>query len=74
VAGAGELDAVASILSMVLFFGWDAQLVSTTGEFMVTISHDEWLELRAEPITVRNEMVLALQRFGLKQLSVGAID
>jgi len=73
VVEAADSEALASILSMVFFFGWDAQLMNTTGEFMVTISHDEWLEVRTASGAAQQDAVQVLQRFGLQKLTAEAI-
>ena len=68
VFSSAEREALASVLSMVFFFGWDANIVGMTGDFMVTVSHDEWLETRSNSITEEEEIVQALEQYDVKRL------
>lgn len=43
-----EEDTFVSILCMVLYFVWDAWVFDIEGKALVRISHDEWLEVRAD--------------------------
>jgi hypothetical protein len=40
-----DLEVVASLVGMVLYFVWGALIASPTAGALVVISHDEWLEL-----------------------------
>ena len=50
-----------SILNLVLFNLWDAEIVSSNNELSVSISHDEWIDVRTPQPAVRThvEEVLA---------------
>ena len=66
-----DQPALASMVSLVLFFGWDAHVVSITGDFMLTISHDEWFELQLPCQADGSEAIGEIDRFGLRRIGMG---
>ena len=64
----GEESAFASILSMALYFVWDAWVFDTEGNALVRISHDEWLEVRTNDANARNEFAAELKDCGMPLL------
>ena len=68
--GVTDVPALATLLSLVLSFGWDAQLTNTTGAFMFTISHDEWLEVQASRQMSDGSITRELDGFGLRRLAL----
>lgn len=51
--------AVFSLLSMVLYFVWGAVLAASSGEVVVRISHDEWVDVYAKDVTEHEEDLFA---------------
>ena len=41
-----EGAALISILCLILYFSWDAEIASLDERWLVTISHDNWMEIR----------------------------
>ena|ERR1022692_387474 len=68
VVGAEDRNSLVSLVSLVLLFGWDAQVVSRRRDFMLTISHDEWLEVRTTCQPEASEAVRELEAFGLSRV------
>jgi hypothetical protein len=63
-----EEAAFISILSMVLYFVWDAWVFDTGGKAVVRISHDEWLEVRTDDAKARKEFAAGLEKCGMSLL------
>lgn len=64
-----DADAFVSILSMVFYFVWDAWVFDTSGQALVRISHDEWLEIFTGDDKSNSEFAAELGRFGMPVLS-----
>jgi hypothetical protein len=64
-----EEDTFVSILCMVFYFVWDAWVFDTEGKALVRISHDEWLEVRADDEDTRKEFATELEKYGMPLLS-----
>jgi hypothetical protein len=60
-----EQDALVSVLSMTLFFFWDVWMFDLTGESLLRLCHDGWLELRARDGELAREAATELERFTL---------
>jgi hypothetical protein len=58
-------DAFVSILCMVFYFFWDAWVFDIEGKALVRISHDEWLEVRTDDHSAREEFATELERYGI---------
>lgn len=41
-----------SILCMILYFSWNAEIASMDERWLITISHDNWLEIRTADISL----------------------
>jgi len=65
----GEEDAFTSILSMALYFVWDAWVFDSGGKAVVRISHDEWLEVRTDDVKARKEFAAELKKYGMTPLT-----
>lgn len=65
----GEEDTFVSILSMALYFVWDAWAFDTEGRALVRISHDEWLEVLANDEDARKEVAIEIEKFGMSALT-----
>jgi hypothetical protein len=50
-----DKPAFVSILSMVLYFVWDAEVFDERGTTLVTISHDEWMEIKTAGSDIARE-------------------
>ncbi len=44
----GDVHEMASLLALVLYFVWGAVVVSSSGELIFRISHDEWIDVYAK--------------------------
>lgn len=64
-----EEDTFVSILSMALYFVWDAWVFDTEGKALVKISHDEWLEVRSDDEKARREIATELEKYGIPLLA-----
>lgn len=64
-----EDDAFISILCMVFYFVWDAWIFDVEGKALVRISHDEWLEVRADDDEAIKEFAAALGKYGMPLLT-----
>jgi hypothetical protein len=64
-----EEDTFVSILCMVLYFVWDAWVFDIEGKTLVRISHDEWLEVRAEDDEAIKEFAVELEKYGMPLLA-----
>jgi hypothetical protein len=64
-----EEDTFVSILCMVFYFVWDAWVFDIEGKALVRISHDEWLEVRADDDEVRKEFATELEKYGMPLLA-----
>jgi len=60
-----EEPSFVSILCLVLYFVWDAWVFDIGGKTLVKISHDEWLEVRADDVESRKEFAAELEKFEL---------
>ena len=60
-----EEDTFVSILCMVFYFVWDAWVFDIEGKALVRISHDEWLEVRADDDETRKEFATELEKYGM---------
>lgn len=65
----GDEHAFVSILSMALYFVWDAWIFDTEGRALVQISHDEWLEVRTDNAKTRREFAAELEKYGMSLLA-----
>lgn len=63
-----EEDAFVSILCMALYFVWDAWVFDVEGKALVRISHDEWLEVRADDDEAIKEFAAELEKYGMRLL------
>jgi hypothetical protein len=43
---AEDRDAAISLLSIGLFFIWDVEIMAVDRSIAITVSHDEWMEIR----------------------------
>ena len=64
-----EEDAFVSILCMVLYFVWDALISDVERKALVRISHDEWLEVRADDEEAIKEFAAELGKHGMPRLT-----
>jgi hypothetical protein len=64
-----EEDTFVSILCMVFYFVWDAWVFDIEGKALVRISHDEWLEVRADDDEARKEFATELEKYGMPLLA-----
>ncbi len=64
-----EEDTFISILCMVFYFFWDAWVFDVEGKALVRISHDEWLEVRADDDEAIKEFVAELEKYGMPLLA-----
>src|SRR5208283_2420689 len=64
-----EHDALVSILCMVFYFVWDAWVFDVEGKALVRISHDEWLEVRADDDEAIKEFTTQLEKYGMPLLA-----
>jgi hypothetical protein len=46
--GEGDENTFISLMSLVLFFSWDAWIFNNAKEILIRTSHDGWLEIRAK--------------------------
>lgn len=65
----GDQATFTSILSMGLYFVWDVDVFDTSGEILVTFSHDEWMEFRAHEAARTKQIEQGLAGFELKHLT-----
>lgn len=54
---------------MVFYFFWDAWVFDVEGKALVRISHDEWLEVRADDDEAIKEFVAELEKYGMPLLA-----
>jgi hypothetical protein len=66
---ATEDAALVSILSMVFYFVWDAWVFDVKGKLLVRISHDEWVEVRADEDEAINEFATEFEKYGMTLLA-----
>jgi len=64
-----EGDPFVSILCMAFYFVWDAWVFDTEGKALVRISHDEWIEVRANDEDARKEFATELEKYGMAVLT-----
>jgi hypothetical protein len=64
-----EEDTFVSILCMVFYFVWDAWVFDIEGKALIRISHDEWLEVRADDDETRKEFATELEKYGMPLLA-----
>jgi hypothetical protein len=64
-----EEDTFVSILCMVFYFVWDAWVFDIEGKALVRISHDEWLDVRADDDETRKEFATELEKYGMPLLA-----
>lgn len=64
-----EEDTFVSILCMVFYFVWDAWVFDIEGKALIRISHDEWLEVRADDDEARKEFTTELKKYGMPLLA-----
>jgi hypothetical protein len=62
-------DAFVSILCMVFYFVWDGWVFDVEGKALVRISHDEWLEIRADDEETIKEFATELENYGMPFLA-----
>lgn len=65
---APEHDAFVSILSMALFFVWDAWLFDREGTVLIRINHDEWLEVKTLRERIGSEIIAEVEKYGALRL------
>ena len=65
-----DKPAFVSILSMALYFVWDVQVFDERGTTLVTISHDEWMEIKTAHPDVASEWSKELDSMELEPLRV----
>ena len=66
---ASEQDAFVSILSMVLYFLWDAWVFDAGGRALIRISHDEWIEVFTADDELNKEFATEFEKYGLRALA-----
>ncbi len=59
-----DVDSFVSILSLASYFIWDAKIFDPSGKTLVSISHDEWLEIRTNDPAAMQSCVAASE-FGM---------
>ena len=64
-----EENTFVSILCMVFYFVWDAWVFDIEGKALIRISHDEWLEVRADDDETRKEFATELEKYGMPLLA-----
>jgi hypothetical protein len=57
------------ILCLILYFFWDAEVFDINGRCNVSLSHDEWLEIRTDDREIRQVCDLAVETHRLKPLA-----
>jgi hypothetical protein len=65
----GDQATFTSILSMGLYFVWDVDVFDISGKILLTFSHDEWMEFRADEAARTKQIEQGLAGFELKQLT-----
>jgi hypothetical protein len=60
-----DVDTFVSVLSMVLFFLWDAWISDVEGKTLVRVSHDEWFEVFTGDDASNMEFAAELGNYGL---------
>ncbi|HTU32710.1 MAG TPA: hypothetical protein VMF66_02785 [Candidatus Acidoferrum sp.] len=63
-----DKSAFVSILSMALYFVWDAKVFDQSGTVLVTFSHDEWVEIETADPAVAREWSMELDPMELEPL------
>jgi hypothetical protein len=58
-----DADQFSSIVGMVLYFGWDAQIFDSTLAYVMKISNDEFIDLWTDSDPVRERLARVLVRF-----------
>jgi hypothetical protein len=53
---------------MVFFFAWDAWVFDTAGRIVLRVSHDGWLEIRADDEKVAKNVAEELESYGIALL------
>jgi hypothetical protein len=46
----GEDAALISILCLIFYFSWNAEIASMDARWLITVSHDDWIEIRTYDI------------------------
>jgi hypothetical protein len=64
-----DVESFVSILCMILYFVWDAEIFDAEGKCLITISHDEWLEIRTNDISVMEACTWASEHDMLRALA-----
>lgn len=64
---AGE-ESFASIVFLILLYQWDAEVFDREGKCLITISHDEWLDIRTDDSQIRQLCDQAVSEGMLKEL------
>lgn len=54
-------EAFISVLSLVLFFSWDASVFDIAGRSLFQTSHDGWLEVRTQDETIAKDVAAYLE-------------
>ncbi|MHB1131520.1 MAG: hypothetical protein ACYC4L_03945 [Chloroflexota bacterium] len=54
-----DADTMFALLSMVLYFVWGAVLASSSGEMLVRISHDEWMDVFGKQVAPSDDDLFA---------------
>lgn len=63
--GSSDVEAVECLLDLALYFSWDAVLYAPSGKVLVSLSHDEILELFAKDPSSFCQLEQDLKRFRL---------
>jgi hypothetical protein len=62
-----DVDEFTSILGMVLYFLWDASIFNCSGEFLVTVDHDEVLSAASTNPMLIGTLGASLERYGYQR-------
>jgi hypothetical protein len=58
-----DADRFSSIIGMVLYFGWDAQIFDSRLGYVINISNDEFIDLSTDSEPARESLTMVLSRF-----------
>jgi hypothetical protein len=61
-------ESFGSIVCLVLYYQWDAEIFDRDGKCLITISHDEWLDIRTDDSQIRQLCDQAVSEGILKEL------
>ncbi len=66
---ASDAESLVSLLCLVLYFVWDAEVFDAAGKCLFSISHDEWLDIRTGDQAAIESCVSAVEHHMLKALA-----